>query len=1408
LYTIVAPQHIRPHIDYKVSLTLHDGVEPSTIRLSIQDGLKYKNEKEVTITSNKTELVTLHIDDLDVSKGYKFVAEGVSGLIFRNESALKIESKEVSIFIQTDKAIYKPGETIKFRVLVLDYELKPATLKTDSPLNIYFTDPQKNRIKQWLKVTPKMGVFTSQIQLSELPVLGSWKFEAQVGKEKKTKEIEVAEYVLPKFDVTIDAPTEFSAKNGKIHAIVRSKYTYGKFLKGEAIVSLTPTASYSYYRTNNRHQNEDSIVKTIPIDGKGNVEFDVENDLRVEFSEYTSQRNYELKAVVVEELTGRNQSASKIITLHKTRYKVEASDLTHEFSPGLPLTFSISVKHHDNSPVLLNEETKWITIGKVFDRFNSDERVTYYKFELNENANANIRIPTRSNETNFYLQVKYVDEESDFGYFYPLTVAEPSELEAKVLTKRPTLNKNVFVEVQSSHQLQNFTYQVIGHGKLIYAENVAVPDRKYHVFKFKATFDLVPKATLIVYRVKNGEIVATRNEISIEDDLNNFVKLKLSEDETQPGKDISIDVITNPDSYVGLVGVDQSVLLLKKNDGLTKQEAFDEMNNYQNKFYPTEFGAWSVEPRQYINDYFRPFEYSDFILFTNAKQETYKYIAQRFHSYAYTTTTPSRIGFYGAAGAAYPSALAAAPVLNNEILIDRTDGAIVEPPRVRTEFPETWLWEDVDVNNPNGTLTLNKKVPDTITSWVISAFSVNNQFGLGLTKKPRELNVFQPFFVSLNLPYSVKRGEVVAVPVVLFNYLNMDVTAELVLQNENGAFEFVDDIEGDQSSRKRQVSVASNSGVTQTFLIRFSSVGQIPLKVSATSAVAGDAVERLLQVDPEGVPQFINKAVFVDLRESDKFETIQKVDVPENAVPGSLKINVNAIGDLLGGAIQNLHQLIRLPTGCGEQNMLKFVPNVVVLDYLSAAGNIDPLIKDRAVKYLLSGYQRELTYRHANGSFSSFGKLDRKGSTWLTAFVAKSFKQAETYIDIDSKVVDDALEFLSGVQAADGSFPEMGQISHQAMQGGSNKGVALTAYTAIAFLRNKKSTDWKYEEVVTKAINNIASNLKQIDDPYTESVAVYALQLAGHSTKDQALDDLVGKSVVKDQLKWWSKSKSNQRPSESINIEITSYGLLSLIEAKRFADALPYFRWLLSKRNDRGGFIGTQDTVIGLESLATYGRFLSNKDNNVGLNVHVDNTEDRILTVNNENGLVLQTIDMPSNTESIKLSASGHGFALFQLSYRYNLNQSDVYETFTLKPKVLETTAGHLNVQICSRFNPKSESETHSNMVIVEVGMPSGFLIEKDRLNEFLKKPNIKLVETTNGETVAHIYFDQMLANEEICLEVQGYRSHKVAENKPVPVKIYDYYDSSRSAREFYEIPLITSCDICQGDECSKSCKK
>lgn len=80
------------------------------------------------------------------------------------------------------------------------------------------------------------------------------------------------------------------------------------------------------------------------------------------------------------------------------------------------------------------------------------------------------------------------------------------------------------------------------------------------------------------------------------------------------------------------------------------------------------------------------------------------------------------------------------------------------------------------------------------------------------------------------------------------------------------------------------------------------------------------------------------------------------------------------------------------------------------------------------VIFVLLGYQRELTYKHDDGSFSAFGKSDPSGSVWLTSFVAKSFTGAAKFITIDTKVIEMAVTFIIAQQERSGTFREPGRI--------------------------------------------------------------------------------------------------------------------------------------------------------------------------------------------------------------------------------------------------------------------------------------------------------------------------------------------------------------------------------------------
>lgn len=141
-YTIVAPKSFRPYAKFDVAITLHDPehviTEPCTIRVHIEDAEDerwYVNEHRAHVKPNTTEIVTINVEELATTRQYKLVVASLTGLAMKHEANLLLQSKIHAILIQTDKAIYKPCDCVKFRVLVLDEQLKASVLRWDK-LNI------------------------------------------------------------------------------------------------------------------------------------------------------------------------------------------------------------------------------------------------------------------------------------------------------------------------------------------------------------------------------------------------------------------------------------------------------------------------------------------------------------------------------------------------------------------------------------------------------------------------------------------------------------------------------------------------------------------------------------------------------------------------------------------------------------------------------------------------------------------------------------------------------------------------------------------------------------------------------------------------------------------------------------------------------------------------------------------------------------------------------------------------------------------------------------------------------------------------------------------------------------------------------------------------------------------------
>jgi hypothetical protein len=54
--------------------------------------------------------------------------------------------------------------------------------------------------------------------------------------------------------------------------------------------------------------------------------------------------------------------------------------------------------------------------------------------------------------------------------------------------------------------------------------------------------------------------------------------------------------------------------------------------------------------------------------------------------------------------------------------------------KIRSDFRESWIWRTVQLGS-DGKHNITTNIPETITKWVATAFSLNNQKGLAIADK-------------------------------------------------------------------------------------------------------------------------------------------------------------------------------------------------------------------------------------------------------------------------------------------------------------------------------------------------------------------------------------------------------------------------------------------------------------------------------------------------------------------------------------------------------------------------------------------------------------------------------------------------------------------------------------------------
>lgn len=176
-----------------------------------------------------------------------------------------------------------------------------------------------------------------------------------------------------------------------------------------------------------------------------------------------------------------------------------------------------------------------------------------------------------------------------------------------LLFSRIELNKPIKFKVTSSEPIPFVMYNVFAKGMLYRSRKISMA-KGHAVVSFEFDIRYAPELQILVYFVKNvdGSLVSTSLVVPFRETLPNYVSLNLSSRVYSPGEDLNMTVKSIRSSFVSLLAVDQSVLLMKQGNDISKENVFNELFTYElNKYYwedaNTYFGGYfEVDPFEYV----------------------------------------------------------------------------------------------------------------------------------------------------------------------------------------------------------------------------------------------------------------------------------------------------------------------------------------------------------------------------------------------------------------------------------------------------------------------------------------------------------------------------------------------------------------------------------------------------------------------------------------------------------------------------------------------------------------------------------------------------------------------------------------------------------------------------------------
>ena len=922
----------------------------------------------------------------------------------------------------TDRAIYRPGQTVYFKGILRQDDDAHYSLPTgDAKVNVVIWDAQGTKVFEDDMPLSDMGTLDGELTLDEEASLGFYSIEATYEKEWFSTGFQVAEYRKPEFQVTVETDKLEYVQGDEINVTAQATYYFGGPVAGAEVRYSVLSADhffnyqgqgwwdftdydFSRYRYEDYYSFYGELIAsgTGATDEEGRFTFSLEADI----AEYLASQRFTLE-VTVTDVNDQEVSNRTEAVVHKGLYYIGlrperyVGRVNEENSVNVITVDWASEPSPRQELTIVFAEHNWYSVRK-----QAEDGHYYWDCTVEDVPVFTTTVTTDSDGEGV------VDLLPEKGGIYKVIASGLDEKENEVRSStymwvsgrryvswRQENNDRIdLVTDQRQYQVGDTATILIPHPYQGPVQALITVERGHIYRHWVQTLET------------NSEVI----EIPITEDLipNVFVSVIIvkGEDETNSLSSFKIGYVQLP------IEITEKELDIRLTPDRPPDEHYQPGETVTYDVDVADSAGHPVEAELALN-------LVDLAVIALADQPGPDIVSHFWRERGLGVRTASGLTL-------------SAERVNLAVAPGAKGGGGGAPDEefgvVRRRFRDTAYWNPTVRTGADGHAEVSVELPDNLTTWRMGARGVTA--GTLVGQADVDVVSTKDLLVRPVAPRFFVVGDEAELAAVVHNNTAEPLEVEIVFEAD-GLRIGEPVLSADEGSASQRISVPANDNVKVTWWVTVEDAQEVILRFGAkcvgrivNPTHLSDAVEITLPVYRYSTPEVVATAGLFDA----DGQRLEAIVLPPSYDPTQGELSVHLDPSLAAGMVGGLEYLEHYPYECTEQTVSRFLPNVVTY---RASKELDlPERSDlsgRLPGLVGTGLQRLYNQQHYDGGWG-WWVLD-ESDPYLTAYVLLGLVEAERAdFAVDEEVMERATEFLQDSLSKPRDLEQHWQANRQA----------------------------------------------------------------------------------------------------------------------------------------------------------------------------------------------------------------------------------------------------------------------------------------------------------------------------------------------------------------------------------------